>query len=170
MKEYSSFFAVMLIVFALTIAGCRAETSATDENKSATPSADSPSPAADSQSAAPPVGPELPPPVLIGRYAMSEVRHDGQVSMVSQANVTEITFTANGTYTREARRGGQIDHTDSGDFMIDTNGTLILRTQISNGRLKAPATEKRYQFTLSAGGDELILVGSEGREAVFRRR
>jgi len=163
MKKSLSIISI-LIILVLAISGCREEASVQNGNAATGPSVDS------GASATAPSGPTLPPPVIIGRYLMSEVRHDGQVSMVSQTNVTEITFMADGAYVRQARRGGVVDHSDSGDFRIDRNGTIVLRTQMSDGKLKAPATEKRYEFTLSASGDELVLKGSEGREAVFRRQ
>lgn len=137
--------------------------------------ADSPQPEAPAATDKPqpdpsPVGPSLAPPVLVGRYAMSEVRHSGQVSMVNESNVTEIVFTSTGSYVREAKRGGRVDHTDSGDFRVNNDGSLVLRMQMSDGKLKIPASERRYEFTLTSNGDELILKGSEGREAVFRRK
>lgn len=161
MKTGRSIFSILSIVLLLCLAGCKDSASVTNDNSAVGPSADSDAAA---------TAPALPPPVLLGVYAMSEVRHDGQVTMVNQSNVTEITFTANGAYVRQARRSGIIDHSDSGDFRIDSDGTIVLRTQMSDGKLKIPATEKRYQYTLSSGGDELVLKGSEGREAVFRRR
>lgn len=168
MKKSRSLFCISLLALLLAGISCKEEPLKTVNSNTASSAANAP--AAPTEPSRPAAGPSLSPPVLFGKYAMSEVRHDGQVSMVSKSNVTEIVFTKTGAYMRESRRGGVIDHNDSGDFRVENNGTIVLRTQMSNGKLKVPPTEKRYEFFLSSGGDELILKGSEGREAVFRRQ
>lgn len=172
MKKRRSLHYISLFVLLVAIVGCKEEPPVSDGDKATTPSTSTPAPAtgAPQSSTNPPAGPTLPPPVFLGRYVMSEVRHDGQVSMVHESNTTQIIFTQSGAYVRQSKRGGVVDHSDSGDFRIESDGAIVLRTQMSDGKLKVPATEKRYEFILSSGGDELILKGGEGREAVFRRQ
>jgi hypothetical protein len=177
MKNSRSILYVSLFVLLLLIVGCKDEPPVTGGDKPATPATDSgtgpPAPATAGAPATPgnpPTGPTLPPAVFRGRYIMSEVRHDGEVSMVDPANATQIIFTQTGAYVRQSKRRGIVDHSDSGDFRVENDSAIVLRTQMSDGKLKIPPTEKRYEFILSSSGDELILKGSEGREAVFRRQ
>lgn len=142
-------------------------------------SAAAPSPATTPPSSAPPtpttpqgnpIGPDIvPQAILRGTYAISEVQQDGVVEMVSPENTTEITFKPPATFSRVSKRGGKIDHSDSGEYDIFGNNSLILKIMMSRQRPQIRPVVKRHTFSLSADGKEFRLTSEKGRIAVFRR-
>ena len=105
---------------------------------------------------------------LQGTYAISEVQHDGIVEMISAGNSTEITFVQPGSFSRQSKVNGTINHTDSGQYRIEGN-ELVLKIVLSKNQIQAKPVEKRFAFVLSTDGDELKLTTSKNRTAVFRK-
>lgn len=117
-----------------------------------------------------PAGPDAVPQALLrGTYAISEVQHDGLVEMVSPDNTTEITFVPPASFTRQSKKGGKVDHTDSGEYDVFGNNTMILKIMMSRKKIQVTPVVKRHQFSLSADGTEFRLTSENGKTAVFRR-
>ena len=112
---------------------------------------------------------DIAPTVLIGVYTMSEVQHAGKVTMVPPAYSVIFVFQADGSFTRMSKRKGKVDHTDGGDFQIAGKDALILNVTLSE---KDPVTNPKprtYKFALSKDAEELSLLGSDGKLAIFRK-
>ncbi len=106
--------------------------------------------------------------VLQGTYTISEVQHDGIVEMISPENSTEITFKQPGSFARQSKVAGTVNHSDSGQYKIEGQ-TLILKIVMSKNRVQLKPVEKRFVFSLSTDGEELKLTSDNKRTAVFRR-
>jgi len=127
---------------------------------------------------APAASPASRPPVLLsGIYVISEVHKDGVVTMISPDNSTEISFkpdagvsNTSGTFDRKSRKGGKVDHSDSGQYIIEGSGQIALNILISRKKVVASPVHKRFKYRLSEDGEELRLEAEEGNTAVFRRR
>ncbi|HEX8091942.1 MAG TPA: hypothetical protein VF762_24035 [Blastocatellia bacterium] len=105
---------------------------------------------------------------LFGTYAMSEVHSGGVVNMISQMK-TQITFLADGTYSRISMRKGNVYHSDAGDFRVEGNDHLVLLIKFAKQKVHNPPLERRHSFTLSRDGEELKLTSADGKVAVFRK-
>jgi hypothetical protein len=116
-----------------------------------------------------PASATAPPPTLSAEYILSEVQHDGQVTIIRKENTTEISFRPDGTFARVSRLGGKVDHSDSGEFRIEDGKQLVLRIQMSKRKIQTRPVEKKHKFTLSSDGSELRLIGADGKVGVFRR-
>jgi hypothetical protein len=138
----------MLFLICLVALGCRSD----------------PGQKAPEQSAQPPSASISP-----GTYMITEIEHDGQVTMINPDDSVSISFFADGSYTRSSRRKGRIVHSDSGSYKIEGN-QLILVKLMSGTKLKPEQPpEDRYELKVSADGQELRLSGKGGKVAVFRR-
>lgn len=105
---------------------------------------------------------------LQGTYTISEVQHDGIVEMIPAGNSTEITFVQPGSFSRQSKVNGTINHSDSGQYRIEGND-LILKIVMSKNQIQVKPVEKRFAFVLSTDGEELKLTTSKNRTAVFRK-
>ncbi len=118
-----------------------------------------------------PSSPGLPaPPVLLGKYALTEVQQKEQVTIIRSQVETLIEFRADGSFQRESKLDGKVDHTDSGDFSIEGTDILVLRIQRSKGKPQNPPVIKRHVISLSPDGSELRMTSGTSRTAIFRRR
>jgi hypothetical protein len=112
------------------------------------------------------------PPRLEGTYVMSEVQ-DGGVSTIISEMRTVINFAADGNYRRGSSKKGKLYHTDSGQYRVENGDKLVLTIQVSKKgmeqKLHSPPLQKAHKFTLSANGDELRLISSDGKVALFQR-
>jgi hypothetical protein len=116
------------------------------------------------------IGPGMiPQGVLQGTYAISEVQHDGLAEIISSENTTEITFIPPATFSRTSKKGGKVNHSDSGEYDIFGNNTLILKIMMSRQQIQPNPVVKRHAFALSTDGNEFRLTSEKGRVAVFRR-
>jgi hypothetical protein len=113
---------------------------------------------------------DTPPPNLIGVYILSEVQHNGQVTMVPADYSTEFTFLADGAYTRESKSGGRVTHTDTGHFSVEGKDQLILKIELSDKKIQIPPVEKTHTITISSDGEELTMKSKDGKVATFRRK
>jgi hypothetical protein len=107
-------------------------------------------------------------PLLSGIYTITEVEHDRIVDMIRPEDTTTITFMPDGSFTRVSMRGGKRDHTDSGSYEFDGHN-LTLKTILRDNRVVQNPVDRIYTASLSADGDELRLVGKDGKVAVLRR-
>lgn len=105
---------------------------------------------------------------LFGTYAMSEVHSGGVVNMISQLK-TQITFLADGTYSRISMRKGNVYHSDAGDFRVEGNDHLVLLIKFAKQKVYNPPLERRHSFSLSRDGEELKMTSDDGKVAVFRK-
>lgn len=110
-----------------------------------------------------------PPASLLGTYVIVEVRHKGIIDMISADNTTQITFMPDGKFARESKKGGRIDHTDSGDFKVEGQTQLVLMIRESKKQLKDPPITIRHPIQVSRDGSELVMTSSSGNSATFRR-
>ncbi|MFP5263705.1 MAG: hypothetical protein ACLGJB_17630 [Blastocatellia bacterium] len=108
------------------------------------------------------------PSKLFGTYAMSEVHSGGVVNMISQMK-TQITFLADGTYSRISMRKGNVYHSDAGNFRVEGNDQLVLLIKFAKQKVHNPPLERRHSFTLSRDGEELTMTSDDGKVAVFRK-
>ncbi len=113
---------------------------------------------------------DTPPPNLLGIYILSEVEHKGQVTMVPADYSTEFTFLANGSYTRQSKRGGKVTHNDTGRFSVERKDQLILKIELSDNKIQIPPVEKTHTIVLSSDGEELKMKTKDGKAALFRRK
>ena len=113
-----------------------------------------------------------PPARLEGSYVMSEVQ-DGGVSTIISELRTVINFSADGSYRRGSSKKDKVYHTDSGQYRVENGDTLVLTIQVSkkgmDSKIHNPPLQKAHKFTLSADGNELRLISSDGKVALFRR-
>jgi hypothetical protein len=105
---------------------------------------------------------------LFGTYAMSEVHSGGVVNMISQIR-TQITFLADGTYSRISMRKGNVYHSDAGDFRVEGDDQLVLVIKFAKQKVHNPPLERRHSFSLSRDGEELRMTSDDGKVAVFRK-
>jgi hypothetical protein len=105
---------------------------------------------------------------LFGTYQMSEVHSGGVVNMISQLK-TQITFLADGTYSRISMRKGNVYHSDAGDFRVEGNDQLVLLIKFARQKMNNPPLERRHSFTLSRDGEELKMTSDDGKVAVYRK-
>jgi hypothetical protein len=112
---------------------------------------------------------EKPPPTLLGTYSIIEVHHKGMVDMISAENTTQITFTADGKFSRLSKKGGQVDHTDSGDFRVEGQDQLVLVIHESKQRIQEPPVVRKHRIEVSKDGTELRMVSRGGMTAMFRK-
>lgn len=172
----------LLITIAITVA-CGESSSSTKEtaNTNASSSAVKAEPGASAQTPAPNTPPPLkgtgptpatdtPPPNLLGAYIMSEIHHNGQVTMVPLEFSTEFTFLADGAYTRQSKRGGKVIHNDTGHFSVEGKDQLVLKIELSDNKIQIPPVEKTHTIVLSPDGDELTMKSKDGKAALFRRK
>ena len=111
-----------------------------------------------------------PPPNLIGVYILSEIQHNGQVTMVPADYSTEFTFLADGAYTRESKSSGRVTHTDAGHFSVEGKDQLVLKIELSDKKIQIPPVEKTHTITISSDGEELTMKSKDGKVATFRRK
>ena len=111
------------------------------------------------------------PPRLEGTYVMSEVEDRGVSTIISEMR-TVINFSADGTYRRGSSKKDKLYHSDSGQYRVDGD-KLMLTIQVSKkgmeSKMHNPPLQKAHKFTLSPSGDELRLISSDGKVALFRR-
>lgn len=170
----------LFITLAMTIA-CKESPSSVKQTQNpntpstavkAEPGAPTPAPNAPPQIEG--VGPtpatDTPPPNLLGPYILSEVEHNGQVTMIRPENSTVFTFFANGAYTRESKIGGKVTHTDTGRFSVEKKDQLVLKIEMSDNKIQVPPVEKTHTVVLSSDGEELTMKSKEGKAALFRRK
>jgi hypothetical protein len=110
-----------------------------------------------------------PPAALLGTYMVVEVRHKGIIDMINAANTTQITFTPDGKFMRESKKGGRVDHTDSGDFRVEGKNELVLVIRESKKETKDPPVVIRHPIQVSTDGSELVMTSKSGSAATFRR-
>lgn len=110
-----------------------------------------------------------PPASLLGTYVVVEVRHKGIIDMISAENSTQINFTADGKFSRVSKKGGRVDHTDSGDFKVEGRDQLVLVIHESKKKIQDPPVVIRHPIQVSRDGSELIMTSSTGKAATFRR-
>jgi hypothetical protein len=110
-----------------------------------------------------------PPPTLVGAYTVVEVHHKGMIDMIAAENSTEINFSPDGKFLRVSKKGGQIDHTDAGDFRVEGQDQLVLVIYESKQKIQNPPVVRRHKIELSADGTELRMVSSKGMTAMFRK-
>ncbi|HEX5731392.1 MAG TPA: hypothetical protein VF131_01050 [Blastocatellia bacterium] len=110
-----------------------------------------------------------PPPTLLGTYSIIEVHHKGLIDMISAENTTEINFTPDGRFSRLSRKGGKVDHTDSGDFRIEGQDQLVLLIRESKQQIQDPPVVRRHKIEVSADGTELRMMSKQGLTAMFRK-
>ena len=110
-----------------------------------------------------------PPASLLGTYVIVEVRHKGIIDMISAANTTQITFTQDGKFRRESKKGGRVDHTDAGDFKVEGKNQLVLVIHESKQKIQDPPVVIRHPVQVSTDGSEMIMTSSSGSAATFRR-
>jgi hypothetical protein len=99
---------------------------------------------------------------------MTEVHAGGVVNMISQLK-TEITFAADGSYTRVSKRNGNIYHVDAGQYRLEDNDHLVLMIKMAKQKIYDPPRERKHSFTLSRDGAELKMTSEDGKIAVFRK-
>lgn len=168
------FFLVMLAV--TSCKGTSPGTSAAPETTSRNANSAAPQPTQPNASSKPgeagPAKEATAPPRLEGTYVMSEVQ-DGGVSTIISEMRTVINFSADGSYRRGSSKKDKIYHTDSGQYRIENGDKLLLTIQVSKKGMESnihnPPLQKAHKFTLSADGDELRLISSDGKVALFRR-
>ena len=110
-----------------------------------------------------------PPPVLLGTYSIIEVHHKGLINMISADNTTEIVFTPDGKFSRVSKKGGKIDHTDSGDFRVEGQDQLVLVIHESKQQTQYPPVVRRHKIEVSPDGTELRMMSKQGLTAMFRK-
>lgn len=172
----------LLITIAITVA-CGESSSSTKEtansNASSTavkaePGASAPTPAPNTPPPIKGTGPtpitDTPPPNLLGAYIMSEIQHNGQVTMVPEEYSTEFTFLADGSYTRQSKKGGKVTHTDTGHFSVEGKDQLVLKIELSDNKIQIPPVEKTHTIVLSSDGEELTMKTKDEKAALFRRK
>lgn len=125
----------------------------------------SPAPPAETPGSAEP----KPPPVLLGTYSIIEVHHKGVIDMISAENTTQIDFTPDGKFSRVSKKGGKIDHTDSGDFRVEGQDQLVLVIHQSKQQIQDPPVTRRHKIQVSSDGTELRMMSKQGMTAMFRR-
>ncbi len=172
----------LLITIAISVACVKSSSSTretADSNASssaikAEPGASAPTPAPNTPPQIKGIGPtpatDTPPPNLLGAYIMSEVQHNGQVTMVPEGYSTEFTFLADGSYTRQSKKGGKVTHTDTGHFSVEKKDQLVLKIELSDNKIQIPPVEKTHTIVLSSDGEELTMKTKDGKAAVFRRK
>jgi hypothetical protein len=109
------------------------------------------------------------PSKLLGSYTITEVHHDGSVTMIPHQIATQITFLPDGSFSRTSKAQNKVNFKDSGQFVIEGDDQLILTIVMSRGQISQPPVEKRHKFSLSEDGSELRMTGSDGKVGVFRR-
>ena len=112
---------------------------------------------------------QKPPPVLQGAYSIVEVHHKGVIDMISADNTTRIEFTPDGKFSRMSKKGGKIDHTDSGDFRVEGQDQLVLVIHQSKQQIQEPPVVRRHKIQVSADGTELRMMSKQGMTAMFRK-
>ena len=110
-----------------------------------------------------------PPPVLLGKYAIIEVHHKGLINMISAENTTEINFTPDGKFSRVSKKGGKVDHSDSGDFRVEGQDQLVLLIHESKQQIQDPPVVRRHKIQVSPDGTELRMMSKQGLTAMFRK-
>ena len=110
-----------------------------------------------------------PPAPLLGTYVVVEVRHKGIIDMISASNTTQITFTQDGKFRRESKKGGRVDHTDAGDFKVEGKNQLVLVIHESKQKIQEPPVVIRHPIQVSTDGSELVMTSKSGSAATFRR-
>ncbi|MCI0487125.1 MAG: hypothetical protein L0229_11055 [Blastocatellia bacterium] len=174
---------LLVIVWAAVLTGCKEASkppeggtaSSSGANGNGSPSAaQAPSrPGGNTPTAS---APARPPAFLSGVYVISEVHKNGVVTMIKPENSTEINFkpdgvqsNLSGTFDRKSRRGGKVDYSDSGQYVVKGSDELVLNILISRKKVVTKPVQKRYKYRLSGDGDEIRLETEEGNTAVFRR-
>jgi hypothetical protein len=171
---------ILILLLAVSLVGCKnAATSTNNETKPAQPltsnsNSASNQPAANSNasteksSATASAADANNGSKLFGTYEMTEVHSGGVVNMISQMK-TEITFLADGNYTRISKRNGKPYHSDAGGYRIEGNDQLVLVIRIAKQKVNNPPLERKHSFTLSRDGEELRMTSDDGKIAVFRK-
>jgi hypothetical protein len=177
-KKRRHLILIFCMVIGICTQGCRGEGESAQSG--ATPPANSN--AAGGQTAAPNANSQpqargnnpaaslgVPTASLQGTYTLSEVEHPGGNRVISEANATEIAFKADGTFARVSKKDGVVDHEDSGRYYVERFDRIVLKIMESKKRVQDPPVEKRHTFQLSPDGEELKMLGSDGKIGVFRR-
>jgi hypothetical protein len=110
-----------------------------------------------------------PPPVLLGSFSVVEVHHKGMIDMISAENTTQIDFTPDGRFSRVSKKGGKVDHSDSGDFRVEGQDQLVLLIRESKQQIQDPPVVRRHKIELSRDGTELRMMSKQGMTAMFRK-
>ena len=133
-------------------------------------------PSAPSESAAAANSASRPPTFLSGTYIISEVHKNGAVTMINHDDSTEISFkpdagvsNTSGTFDRKSRKGGKVDHTDSGQYLIEGTDAIALNILVSRRKIVSNPVHKKYKYKISEDGQEIRLETEDGNTAVFRK-
>ena len=169
---------VLILLMAVALGGCKnAATSTNNESKPAQTASSNSSPASNQSAANSNASAEKSSAnsaeanngsKLFGTYEMSEVHSGGVVNMISEMK-TELTFLADGNYTRISKRKGKLYHSDAGSYRIEGNDQLVLLIKIAKQKVYDPPLERKHNFTLSRDGEELRMTSDDGKIAVFRK-
>jgi hypothetical protein len=116
--------------------------------------------------AAPEVATTAPPP-LVGTYLLTEIRDKGVVNLVPD-RTTIISFTADGGYSRVAKKGTFTYHSDAGNYQLEGD-RFILLISMSQSKMFNPPRRVTHTYSLSADGKELLLTSAKGSTALWRR-